>query len=444
MNNMNDISPVSNDVKDVSNKKAVTWITVIFCLLLVLTILLTALATFSFTVRTFFPEPEAEQSTLDILASVMEEKAYYTPKYEDMNEAALKAYVNASGDKYAKYYTDAEYAEFKAENAGIYVGIGVTVQEKEIFFENKEIVVLEISRISKDSPAMEGGLVVGDLIYSIVTDDGEKLVDDLGKEEAQRLIRGEERSTITLSYLVEEEDQFVRKQITLTRSAVQSTSVDFRISALNPTVGIIRIYQFDLTTPTQLCNAFDTLIAQGIEKFALDLRDNGGGDLWSVVACSSYFVKSGDVILTKDNKEGGVEPILAIYRNWSGEYSPCSILTEDIGKYRNYEFVTLVNGNTASAAELFVSVLKDYQIAPTVGTQTFGKGSVQEYIPLANYGMEGTLKVTTSLYYPPCGKGYHGIGITPDFMVDLDEGTSVSTIAEEDDEQLLCAIGVLI
>ena len=443
MNNTNEMKNLSNNTSECGNKKAFTWVAVVFSLLLILAILVTAVATFSFTVRTFFPAQEAERSALDILASVIGEKAYYTPKFDDMSDAALKAYVSASGDKYAKYYTDAEYAEFKAENSGRYVGIGVTVQEKEIFYEGREISVLEISRISKDSPAMEGGLKVGNLIYSIVTEDGEKLVDYIGKEDAQRLIRGEDRSTITLCYLVEEEGRWAQKQITLTRSAVQSTSVDFRVSELDPSVGIVRIYQFDLTTPGQLCNAFDSLIAQGIEKFALDLRDNGGGDLWSVVACSSYFVKSGDVILTKDNKEDGVEPILAIFRNWSGEYASCSILTEDIGKYRNYEFVTLVNGNTASAAELFVSVLKDYKIAPMVGTQTFGKGSVQEYIPLAEYGMEGTLKITTSLYYPPCGKGYHGIGITPDFVVALDEGTSVNTIAEEDDEQLLCAIGVL-
>ena len=113
---------------------------------------------------------------------------------------------------------------------------------------------------------------------------------------------------------------------------------------------------------------------------------------------------------------------------------------EDIGKYRNFKVAVLVNQNTASAAELLTAVFRDYQLAPVIGEQTFGKGTMQTLIPLDQYGLEGGLKVTTSHYYPPCGESYNGIGIAPDIVVELPEGLVIANLSEQEDTQLCRAI----
>ena len=206
MNNPNE----KNAVLDISSasrqKKPAAWIGVIFAVTLVVAIVLTALMTFSFTVNTFLPEPEEKLTDIEILSGVIEEYAYFTPEYEAMNLEALKAFVASSGDKYTAYYTDEEYAEIRAELAGRYVGIGVTVLDDKITYEEKEITVLKIVRISPNSPAMESSLSVGDYIYAINAGNGAQVVNDIGREAAERLIRGESGSAVTISYLTKTEN----------------------------------------------------------------------------------------------------------------------------------------------------------------------------------------------------------------------------------------------
>lgn len=440
MNNPNEINSAMKPAQETVHSESKAWIPVLFAMILIIAVVLASLITFSFTVNTFLPEPEDDVTDFDILAGIMDQNANFAPETEAMHEAALKAFVGASGDKYTAYYTDEEYAEIQAENEGRYVGIGVTVEETSIVYEGEEITVLRIVRIAKDSPAMKSDMTVGDYIYSINVDGVTKYVNEIGREAAAKLIRGAVGSAVTLSYLVETEEGYDKKIVGLIREAVESVSVEYHLSDLDPTIGIVRIHTFDLTTPEQLCNAMDTLIAEGASSFVLDLRNNGGGLLKSVVACSSYFVKSGDLLLTKSGKTK-TESIYAVYFSYA---EGKSVLAEDIGKYRGYSFVTLVNENTASAAELFVAVLRDYDLAGVVGMQTFGKGSMQDYIPLSSYGMSGVLKLTTNFYYPPCGEGYHGIGLIPDIVIPLEEGVDIEDVGDWDDNQLLCAVGMLL
>lgn len=439
--------PEINRSSSSGSKRAPWLVTVAVILLLVVSITATALITFQFTVKTFFPEPQEQYADIEILEGVLKDSAYYTPEYEAMNIAALKAYIEASGDKYAQYYTDEEYAELRAENTGHYVGIGVVVQETEITYNAKDITVVEIIRISRNSPAAQSAaLSVGDYIYAVGTDEDTLFVNDIGMDGTTKLIRGEAGTSVSLTVLSKNETGYEEKQVSVERKEVESISVDFFISAVasEVKVGVLRIYQFDLTTPTQLCQAIDALSAQGVKHFVFDLRDNGGGDLWSVVACASYFVKSGDIIMSEENKNGEIEELRAVLRTHTGDYESCSVSALDIGKYAAYEFSVLVNENTASAAELFTAVLRDYELATVVGVNTFGKGSVQSYIPLSSYGMKGVLKVTTSHYFPPCGQGYHGVGITPDVFLELKDDVNIYTAKEEEDNQLVCAIGMVV
>ncbi len=440
MNNPNEINSAMEPTQEMVQSESKAWIPVVFAMVLIIAVVLASLITFSFTINNFLPEPEKDITDFDILTDVMNQNANFTPEYEAMHEAALKAFVGASGDKYTAYYTDEEYAAIQAENEGRYIGIGVTVEEASVVYEGETITVLKIVRIAKDSPAMRSDMSVGDYIYSINVDGVTKYVNEIGYDASSKLIRGEAGSAVTLSYLIETEEGYEKKIVGLIREVVETVSVEYHLSDLDSTIGIVRIHTFDLTTPEQLCNAMDALIAQGASNFVFDLRNNGGGLLKSVVACSSYFVKSGDLLLTKEGQTK-TESIYAVYFSYADGKS---VLAEDIGKYRDYNFATLVNGNTASAAELFAAVLRDYELAGMVGTQTFGKGSLQDYIPLSSYGMDGVLKLTTNFYYPPCGEGYHGIGLTPDIVIPLEEGVDIDTVGDWDDNQLLCAVGMLL
>ena len=440
MNNPNEINSAMEPAREPSQTESKSWIPVAFALVLIVAVVLASLITFSFTVNTFLPDPEDDITDFDIIAGVMDQNANFIPDPDAMHEAALKAFAGASGDKYAAYYTSDEYADIQAENEGRCVSIGVTVEEASVVYEGEEVTVLRIVRVSKNSPAMKSDMSVGDYIYSINVDGVTKYVDEIGCEAALKLIHGEIGSAVTLSYLTETEAGYDKRIVGLIRETVESMSVEFYLSELDSTIGIVRIHSFNLMTPEQLCNAMDTLIADGATNFVFDLRNNGGGPLKSVVACSSYFVKSGDLLLTKSGKTK-TESIYAVYFSYA---EGKSVLSEDIGKYRDYKFVTLVNGNTAGEAELFAAILRDYDLAGVVGTQTFGKGSMQDYISLSSYGMDGVLKLTTSFYYPPCGEGYHGIGLTPDIIISLDEGLDIEEVGEWDDTQLLCAVGMLL
>ena len=132
------------------------------------------------------------------------------------------------------------------------------------------------------------------------------------------------------------------------------------------------------------------------------------------------------------------------------DYTTCNVAAEEIGKYHGYEMVVLTNENSASAAELFTAALRDYDLAEIVGVKTFGKGSMQSIIPLSYYGNTyvGAIKLTTKLYFPPCGEGYDGgIGITPDYPVELsEEAASVHflKLTEDIDNQLQKAISLLV
>ena len=163
-----------------------------------------------------------------------------------------------------------------------------------------------------------------------------------------------------------------------------------------------------------------------------------------MIACTSYFLKPGDVIFSTERKNGETEENRAVVRTYTDEYEPCSVSEYDIGKYAEYEYSVLVNENTASAAEIFTAVFKDYGLAKIVGVTTYGKGSVQTYISLSPYGMQGVLKITTSHYYPPCGEGYHGVGIEPDIFIELLDGVNMYTATEAEDNQLVCAISMVV
>lgn len=382
--------------------------------------------------------------------------------------AAIRAYVGATGDKYAMYYTPEELAAMEAENNGDLYGIGVQV----VF--DYDGYFMEIVLIMPDSPAEEC-LEIGDKVTHVKVDNEWVALTDLVAEyklkakEIYPTYTDEEINNVACyeafqyaiaqikgvegSYTeVKVDRNGVVQEMKIQRAKVKTVSVTSKVSIRDPKVGIVYISQFDLTTPVQFKDAMDSLISRGCNKFVFDVRNNPGGDLASVVAVLSTLLQKNDVILSTKDHNGTVvvTKCQEVVYNPDSNYSTCNVSLNDIGKYRGYDMVVLANENSASAAELFTSCLRDHELADIVGVKTYGKGSVQSIISLNYYGESyyGALKLTTKLYFPPCGEGYDGgIGITPDYPVEL-EGIAAETnfykLTEEIDNQLQQAVSVLI
>ena len=383
-----------------------------------------------------------------LIEALFKTYGYYDGLDDDkIAEYVIKAYVAATGDVHARYFTAEEYNELLLSDSGSGVGIGISVVYSEVAIGEEMMGAIEVIAVSPGSPAEDAGLLVGDLIMWVNTDDGEYLVDELGYNVAVAALKGDVGTEAKFSTLTEADGAYLKKDFSVERQNVSYRSVTSRVSETDASVGIVKIGSFDTVTPAQLTEEMDALIQSGCDKFVFDMRYNLGGDLNSIRAILSYFLEKDDIILSVVDKNGNREEIKAqpvIYE--SERYEPCNVSKADIGKYRGYEFSVICNGRTASAAELFVAAFRDYGLADIVGETTYGKGSVQSTIPLDRFGYSGALKVTTRLYYPPCGEGYDGEGITPNVLVSLSDEArkySIYKLPESLDDQLIAAIEAL-
>ena len=273
-----------------------------------------------------------------------------------MIEAAFKAYVEATGDIYARYYTAEEYAELTAENNGDFCGIGVTVVQSTATLDGAALMVYRVIEVYEDSPALGAGIHAGDMIYAVKTDGAWKTIGELGFDKALLAMRGEEGSEVEIQTLREESGTLRRMDpLTLRRKKLTTHSVRWEFlqtaAGEDRTVGVIHISGFDMTTPTQFKDAMNGLIAGGAEHFVFDVRNNPGGDLQSITAVLSYFLNDGDKVIDAIAKDKNVVATYSVEaRELTGNYEGCSVKAEEIGMYRDRDFVVLCNGNTASAA----------------------------------------------------------------------------------------------
>lgn len=386
-------------------------------------------------------------SELEFLDRFFKANSYNDLSEADFLSAVLKAYVAASGDLYAEYYTAEEYEALMSDRSGESVGIGVSVIYSTVTVDGSEYTAMEIVTAFPNSPASEAGVMPGDLVFYLGVGDQKELVQSIGYTEALNRMRGEKGSVAEFTVLRPKSDgKFEQLEFRITRDEYTMQSVEYKVSETDPTVGVVRILQFDLTTPKQFEKAMDALIEKGIKRFIFDVRNNPGGDLKSICAVLSFFLEKGDLIISTVDRNGSKEETFVKAVTYSGDYAGCSIKNSDIGKYRDYDMAVLTNQNTASAAELFTAALRDYKLATTVGVTTYGKGSMQTMYSLAYFGYEGAIKLTTRHYFPPCGEGYDGIGIKPDVYVELSEeaaATNIYKLAEADDDQLQKALSEL-
>ena len=328
---------------------------------------------------------------------------------EDMTKVEDGIYagmMNGLGDPYTVYYTKEEYKALNEDTEGKYSGIGAVVSQ------NPNSKIITIVKIFDNSPANDAGLQVGDIIYKI---DGEEVAGTDMDILVKTKIRGEEGTSFKMTVLRGDERKEV--ELDLIRRSIEVETVAGKM--LDNNIGYIAVSQFDAVTSEQFKSNIESLQSQGMTKLIVDLRGNPGGLLDQVVDMLDYILPDGLVLYTED-KYGKREEY---YSDGSHELK--------------IPMVVLVNENSASASEVFTATFRDFEWGTVVGKTTFGKGIVQNVLPLG----DGTaVKITTQHYYPPSGFDLHKVGIKPDLEVDLNEGAKIGT---DSDNQLSAAIDIL-
>jgi len=388
---------------------------------------------------------------LEILQGIFSTYSFEELDEELIRSQILKAYVSATGDKHAEYYTDEEYAALSAQMSGESQGIGINIINSTVDIGGVEYKTLKVINVIKDSPAEKNDLRVGDCIIAVGNFDENTTVSALGYDMALKQLQGEKGTYA--EFLAYRPDEGKTKKFNILRDTFQTASVMWEKvdSDVCENAGLVKIVSFDRTTPAQLKTAVEELKTAGCEKFVFDVRYNPGGELTSIVAVLSYFLDEGDTVISMKDKFGNEK----VYKAEPTAYSSsgaCSIAAEDIGIYKDLDAVVLCNNSTASAAELFVANFRDHGIGEVVGVTTYGKGTVQSTYPMSMFVSpeytgrmpEGWIKLTMYMYYPPSGESYDGLGIVPDYEVKMSEESTKLNIYDimgsKDDTQLVKAI----
>ncbi len=350
-------------------------------------------------------------TTSSLIAELLKTYSYYDYNLTDeqLARAIVAGYAEITGDLYAYYYNAEEFAALSAENNGENKGIGITI------IENTDHSCIEVISVISGAPADKAGLQIGDLIVQVGVGEKAEMVADIGYEMAIKKLQGALGEACEFG-VVRNGDFDNIIEFSVIREEYTAESVLHSVSVADPTVGIVKILGFDLTTPPQFKAAMNDLISKGCTSFIYDVRNNPGGDLASVSAVLSYLLNKDDVIIiTEDNAGNTTSTKCGVVASNTGDYASCNVAEEEIGMYRKYPAAVLINGSSASAAELFTGSLKSYGLATIVGEKSFGKGCMQSIIPLSYYNasLSGAIKMTTKYYRPHGMDNYHGIGIEP-------------------------------
>lgn len=347
-----------------------------------------------------------------------------TTKVEDW---IYKGMMYGLNDPYTTYYTAEEYQKLSEDTEGEYHGIGVMISQ------NRSTGIITVIKVFKDTPAAEAGMRPGDVLYKV----GDMEVTGMDMDILVKdYIKGKDGSEVALTVFRQDEGEYV--DLKMERRNVTVQTVEYQM--LEDHVGYIAVSQFDVVTAGQFKAAVDDLEKQGMKKLLVDLRNNPGGILDAVVGMLDYILPDdlmieGDKDLVRTNPEATLLVYMADKNGKGGqEYA-------SDGHSLDIPMAVLVNGESASASEVFTGAMKDYGRATVVGTKTFGKGIVQNLIPLDN----GTaIKMTTAHYYTPSGFDLHGKGIEPDVEVELkEEFKNQITVDVKEDNQIQAALKAL-
>jgi carboxyl-terminal processing protease len=311
---------------------------------------------------------------------------------EKVTDSILSGFVQGLGDPYTVYYSAEDMEMVTSMNEGTYNGIGITITERE---DGR----FDVVEVTEGSPADEAGFKAGDILAEydgIPVEDGEMndvvayIREHNGDSISFKLIRGEDAEELS---------------VTVVPSRVNYSSV--KSEMMENGIGYVKLIEFYDNSVEQMREALETLKAESMSGLVLDLRNNPGGTLESVRGIADLFLSDGLIFYVQDKNGKKTEYHTNPGALWTGPT------------------IVLVNGYSASAAEVLTGMLKDHGLATIMGTQTFGKGIMQSIYRLSD---KAGLKMTMAHYYTPAGNDIHKVGIEPDVVVEQGED------AEKDDQ----------
>lgn len=354
----------------------------------------------------FVTEKESVLNKLNLLEQIIRQYSLDEVDDKQLEDYLYYGLMAGTGDTYAAYYNEEEMQSMMDSSSGSYGGIGA------VFSQDLLTGVVTVSKVYEGFPAHKSGILPQDILYKV---DGEeitgedltvtvtKIKGEVGKEVILTMIRGEEE----LDFVMHCE-------------MIEIPTIEHEM--LENQIGYIQIMEFDKITVPQFESALEDLKNQGMERLIIDLRNNGGGSVDAVEAIADALLPEGTIV------------------SIDYAYKEKEERTSD-STWVEVPMAVLINGYSASASEILAGALQDHGVAEIVGTQSFGKGIVQNVLSLD----DGTaVKVTVAKYYTPDGNDIHEIGIVPDVEIDLpEELKSKVDLTFEEDVQLQKAIEVL-
>lgn len=335
---------------------------------------------------------------------------YYYEDFEkeQLKEALYKGVVDGLNDPYSVYYTEEEYEDLMVSTTGTYYGIGAGLSQ------DLDTMIVTITKVYRGTPAEEAGLKNGDIILYVEDMDATSM-------EVSKLvqhIRGEAGTKVHMTIYRESTEETL--EFDVERRHVELPSIEGEM--LENGIGYIQITEFQSKTDEQFEEMLEGFKEQGMKGLIVDVRANPGGLLSSVVNLCDYILPEGLVVYIEDtfgNKE---------------EYTSDKNCID-------VPMVVLIDENSASASEIFAGALKDYEYATLVGKTTYGKGIVQNIIPLED---GDALKLTTAKYFTPLGNYIHEVGIEPDVEIEYEyTGPEDETYDKRYDSQYLKAVELM-
>ncbi len=324
---------------------------------------------------------------------------------EDVNqdylvEGLYKGLFAGIGDPYSVYYTKEEYKELMQATSGKYYGIGALVSQ------DMKTGLITISKVFQGAPADKAGMKAEDVIHKV----DDESVDGKEVDKVVAMMKGEKGTQVKVTVYRPSEKKYI--DLKIIRDEVKVPTVESKM--LNKEIGYIQITEFDEITGEQFTKALSQLKKKGMKKVIFDVRNNPGGSYSTVCDMLDEILPAGTLVYTKDK-----------YGNEEKQVSEPNSL--------NMAMVVLQNENSASASEIFAGAIQDFKAGKIIGTQSFGKGIVQQIIPL---GDGSAVKLTVEKYYTPSGKNIHGKGITPDIKVQQGEDEKKDIQLEKAIEEL--------
>lgn len=329
--------------------------------------------------RTVSSETEKK---LDVLKGLIDEAYLGEVDEKQLEEGIYEGYIDGLGDPYSVYYDEEDTKALMESTEGEYDGIGA------VLTQSKDTGIITLTHIYDDSPAMKAGLKDGDILYKV--EDMEVTGVDLS--EVVTHIRGEGGSEVNLTVLRGERGEEIT--VTAVRDKIEVQTVETKM--LEDQIGYMAVSEFDSVTYDQYIKGLDDLTGKGMKGLIVDLRGNPGGNLNTVCDMLDVMLPKGLIVYMQDK---------------NGEKQE---MTSDDENQFTLPMTVLVNGNSASASEIYAGAIQDYGLGKIIGTQTYGKGVVQRIYDLE----DGTcVKLTIAEYYTPNGRNINGKGITPDVEV---------------------------